>query len=273
MSPVSGRRLGRAPRIGDRCRGAPTGGVERGVEAPQVGVGGRPVVAVMARVPRFGSVKTRLAAAIGPAAASRLYEAFVGDLDERLADGGFTTLWFHWPDEPFRRCVPRATAVLAQRGRDLGARMAAAFADAFARGFGPVVMLGADVPHVPLAWVEDAAGRLASDTDIVLGPARDGGYYLIGLREPVTAVFRGVPWGTRDVYQETLNQVAAMGLRASTVPEYFDVDEADDLMRLEAVLRADTGITLPRTRTVLRALVRAGASTHMWDRPSSRRGG
>jgi hypothetical protein len=234
----------------------------------------RTAVAIMARVPRPGSVKTRLAAAIGAAAACRLYESFVGDLDERLADAGYPTLWFHWPDEPgFRRHVPRAASVMAQRGPDLGARMAGAFETAFALGFHPVVMLGADVPHVPLAWIDDAAGRLARDADIVLGPARDGGYYLIGLGAPAAPLFEGVPWGTGNVYRETMKRVGVMGLRAFPLPECFDVDEAADLQRLRALLLGEPGITLPRTRATLRALSGPGSPTDTQHRPAARRGG
>jgi rSAM/selenodomain-associated transferase 1 len=228
----------------------------------------------MARVPTPGAVKTRLSAVIGAAAACRLYESFVGDLDERLVDAGYLTLWFHWPDEPgFHRHVPRAAVVMAQRGPDLGARMAAAFEAAFALGFHPVVMLGADVPHVPLAWVGDAAGRLAREADIVLGPARDGGYYLIGLGAPAAPLFEGVPWGTRDVYRETMRRVGVMGLRAFSLPEYFDIDEVADLPRLRALLRDEPGITLPRTRATLRALAGPEVPSDARHWPAARRGG
>jgi rSAM/selenodomain-associated transferase 1 len=213
-------------------------------------------VAVMAKVPRPGAVKTRLVPRLGHEGACDVYRAFIGDLDERLGILGLPVLWYHWPDDPaFAALVPGATAVVVQHGDHLGERMAAAFADAFARGFSPIVMIGADVPHVPLAWLADAVTRLQSETQVVLGPVADGGYYLVGLPGPAPALFRGIPWGSATVYEETMRRVEAQGMTAVTLPPWFDIDDADDLVMLAETIGRDRGALLPRTRA---ALARAG---------------
>ena len=206
--------------------------------------------------PRPGAVKTRLVPRLGREGACEVYRAFVGDLDERLGILGLPVLWYHWPDDSaFAALVPGATAVVAQQGEHLGERMVAAFADAFGRGFSPVVMIGADVPHVPLPWLADGVTRLQSGTQVVLGPVADGGYYLVGLRGPAPALFRGIPWGTAEVYEATMRRVEAQCMTALSLPTWFDIDEADDLARLAETLGPDCAALLPRTRA---ALIRAG---------------
>jgi hypothetical protein len=128
--------------------------------------------------------------------------------------------------------------------------MAAAIAAEFADGGAPVVVLGADVPHVPLERVVEAVAALASGTDVVLGPAEDGGYYLIGLGAPAPELFVGIAWGTADVLRATMGQASAAGLRTHLVAATFDVDEAADLERLRRVLESGE-VELPRTAIVL----------------------
>jgi hypothetical protein len=225
-----------------------------------VSVTGRPVIAVMARVPQRGAVKTRLAAQVGPDLAVELHAAFLGDLDERLDKEGHPTIWFQWPAEPLLRpWVPRALAIHPQRGDDLGERMAAAFADTFAMGHAPVVMLGADAPHFPVARVAESLGALASGREIVLGPAEDGGYYLIGLRRPIVEVFREIPWGTRMVYETTLQRLTTLGITPDVLPPCFDIDDGADLDRLIVLLAAEGAPALPRTEAVLAARGRFAA--------------
>jgi rSAM/selenodomain-associated transferase 1 len=214
----------------------------------------------MAKVPRPGAVKTRLARELGEEAACALYRAFICDLDERLRECGFPVVWAHWPDDPaFGKLVGGATAVLPQRGGDLGERMAAVFADVFALGFSPVVMIGADVPHVPIECLAAATNKLESGTEVVLGPAADGGYYLVGLRGAVPALFRDIAWGTADVCEATLRRAEAAGLEAFRLPPWFDIDEIEDLERLTETLTAETTMRLPRTRRALAAVGLAGS--------------
>jgi len=125
----------------------------------------------MAKYPVAGRVKTRLAAELGDDAACALQRAFLLDLAERLRALPYAVTWAFWPPSaPFAtligdgRCRP-------QSGKDLGERMAAAIEAELAEGAAPVVVLGADVPHVDLACVRQAVLALAADADVVLGPA------------------------------------------------------------------------------------------------------
>lgn len=213
-------------------------------------------VVVMAKYPEPGSVKTRLASTIGGAHAAGLQAAFVLDLAARLTDAGVSPTWAYWPPEaPFRTLVP-GCAVMAQRGADLGARMANAAADVIAGGATGVVLLGADVPHVDLGAVRTACRLLREGAEVVLGPTDDGGYYLLGVRWARPELFASITWGAATVYAETLARCATIGVQPHVLAATFDVDGPSDLARLAALI-ASGDADLPHTRA---ALARAGLS-------------
>jgi rSAM/selenodomain-associated transferase 1 len=204
----------------------------------------------MAKHPVPGRVKTRLAAVLGPERACELYRAFVLDLAERLARLPYAVTWAYWPPEaPFSTLVP-GMLCRPQAGRDLGERMAWAVETVLAEGAGPVLVIGADAPHVSEASLAEAVSALAAGADVALGPADDGGYYLIGLRALAPALFTGIAWSTADVLAITRARAAEAGLRVHLLPPAFDVDEVADLERLRAVL-ARGEVILPRTAAVL----------------------
>lgn len=210
-------------------------------------------VVVMAKYPAAGRVKTRLAASLGEPAAVALARAFIVDLGERLAPLPYETVWAVDPaDAPMATLVGGARCV-GQRGRDLGERMAYVVADELADGAAAVLVLGADAPHAPLAAIGDAAAALASGADVVLGPAADGGYWLVGLAAPRPRLFSDVAWGTATVLAETQARAAALGLRVHAVASTFDVDDLADLRRLADLVRRDV-VRLPQTRVVLASL-------------------
>jgi rSAM/selenodomain-associated transferase 1 len=207
----------------------------------------------MAKYPAPGRVKTRLAAELGDDTACALQRAFLLDLADRLRALPYGVTWAFWPPSaPFATLIGGGRC-RAQSGEDLGARMAAAVEAELADGGGPVVVLGADVPHVDLDCIRRAVRALAADVDVVLGPALDGGYYLIGLRAVAPALFENIAWGTGRVLRATLAQAERLGLRVELVAESFDVDQVADLARLRAVMTAP-GMDLPRTRVVLERL-------------------
>lgn len=132
--------------------------------------------------------------------------------------------------------------LLPQQGADLGDRMAALLDGLLAEGHPAAVVMGADSPTLPMAWVAEAVCALRDHTaDLALGPADDGGYYLIGLRAPCPRLFRDVPWSTADVARVTLERAREAGFRVHLLPRCFDVGTAADLRRLEAPLRAPGG--------------------------------
>jgi len=205
---------------------------------------------VMARYPAVGAVKTRLARTIGAATACALYRAFLADLDARFAGGTRPLVWaYDPPDADFAALVRPAAVCVPQEGPDLGPRMHNMLRRCCTDKSRGVLIIGADVPHVRDAWLAEADEAL-TDADLVLGPSTDGGYYLIGMREPHD-VFTGVPMGRPDVLAATLDRAAALGLRVHCLPETFDVDEAGDLDRLRRELAGSSGLTLPATASVL----------------------
>jgi uncharacterized protein len=118
-----------------------------------------------------------------------------------------------------------------QRDGDLGARMLAAMEESFAGGPTQVVLIGSDLPNLPPAHVEAAFAHLDAGRDVVLGPAEDGGYYLIGMSRPQTAVFSAIDWGTPQVLTQTLAAAARAGLDVVLIERWYDVDELEDLRR------------------------------------------
>jgi len=207
----------------------------------------------MARHPVAGRVKTRLAATLGADAACALYRAFVLDLAERLGAMPYAVTWAYTPpDAPFPELLPGA-GCRPQRGRDLGERLTGAIGEEFAAGPGPVIAIGADAPHIPAAALAEAAAALAHGADVVLGPAADGGYYLIGLGRPAPDLFAGIAWGTAGVLEATLARAGAAGLAPHLLPPSFDVDQPADLARLRALL-ARGEVSLPRATGVMAGL-------------------
>jgi uncharacterized protein len=187
---------------------------------------------VFLKHPRPGGVKTRLAAAIGAEAAAALYRALAEEVLEATtpAVGDYERLVFFDPPEslPQMRDWLPGVRLMAQSGRDLGARMADAFARAFARGARRVAIVGTDAPGVSRAMVREAFSAL-DVADVVMGPADDGGYYLIGLRAPFPGLFSGVLWSTPSVREQSLARAAAAGLSVRELARLRDVDTLEDV--------------------------------------------
>lgn len=207
---------------------------------------------VFAKAPRPGGVKTRLGAVLAADLAAALYRAMAEAVLVRTREAPCARTVFFAPGEAeaeMAAWLPHETLV-PQEGDDLGARMAAAFTWAFGTGATKVVLVGTDVPGLSDEHVR--AALLALDAhDVVLGPARDGGYYLVALRRPAPALFEGVAWGTADVLAQTLARAEAAGLAVAPLAPLGDVDELADLRREWPALRE----RLPDA--LVRALVRA----------------
>lgn len=180
-----------------------------------------------------GQVKTRLAARIGAASAARLHEQFVWTLAARLTAVGDSRSIHYWPPdaEPDFARFADSWRLHPQVTGDLGARMEAFFAGCFSGGCERVVLIGSDSPTLPRAILDEAFDALEEEA-VVLGPAEDGGYYLIGARERVPPIFRGVDWGTERVWEQTTALLTRAGIGYRELPVWFDVDRYDDLLRL-----------------------------------------
>lgn len=212
---------------------------------------------IMARVPVAGRVKTRMAPGLSPGAASELYRAFLGDLFERLESARVHPTIFYdgSPRESLEALLPRPWPLVEQPEGDLGARMVAAFQHLLARPGNRAVLIGSDSPDLPLIHLRHAFQRL-KHRDVVIGPALDGGYYLIGLRSAAPELFEHVAWGEPTVFAQTIEAIRSRGLSLSVLPPWYDVDDAGSLEMLRALCtarRLGGGVRLPRTERVLDA--------------------
>ncbi len=186
------------------------------------------------RYPEPGRTKTRLIPALGARGAAdlqrRMTERAV-EMAQRLSRCMPVSLEVRFSGSgPHRmqQWLGRDLPCLPQQGDDLGQRMAGALGDALADGARRAVLIGTDVPGLDAALLASAFERLA-DYDVVLGPARDGGYYLVGLRRPAPGLFQGIPWGTGRVLQHTLHAARTLGLSHTLLDELQDVDTPEDL--------------------------------------------
>jgi uncharacterized protein len=187
---------------------------------------------VFVKAPRPGATKTRLARHIGDHAAAAVYRAVAGDAARRLAPrrGEYQRLFFYAPADGGAEVESwlRGETCLPQIEGDLGERMAAAFAAAFERGARRAVIVGSDVPGLSGVAVREALDAL-EERDVALGPARDGGYYLMALRRPCPALFAGLAWSTPSVLAATLERADALGLKVRLLEPLTDIDTLEDL--------------------------------------------
>jgi rSAM/selenodomain-associated transferase 1 len=196
-------------------------------------------IAVLAKAPVPGLAKTRLIPTIGAHAAAVLQERLTEQAVETaiVAGIGPVTLWCA-PDTThasFRSLAARFPIKLArQPDGDLGARMLAALETAG----DPTLVIGTDCPVRSAAHLRAAAETLRAGADVVLIPAEDGGYVLIGTRAPQPELFRDVRWGTPTALSETRKHIATLSLRAVELGPLWDVDTESDLARLESELPA-----------------------------------
>ena len=198
------------------------------------------VLIVFVKEPRRGTVKTRLVPTLGRDRAAELYRALAEEEVRRTAPrpGDYERLFVFTPAEArpaLERWFPGET-FLPQEGTDLGARMAQAFAAAFARGARRAAIIGTDVPWVSRELVREALLAL-DDHEVVVGPARDGGYYLLALDRPRPLLFEGIPWSTPAVLCATAERVNLLGLRLSVLEPLGDIDTLEDIRREWRVLR------------------------------------
>ena len=198
-------------------------------------------VIVFARAPEPGKVKTRLIPALGVAGAAALYRRLVlhaiGAAKE--ADSGPVELWCA-PDasQPFfADCARRLGVSLhPQAEGDLGERMRQAFIAVLGRSV-RAILVGSDIPALSAPYVRDADRALSGGDDVVIGPAEDGGYVLIGLKRCEPELFREIPWGGPSVLAETRRRIARLGLRCRELPVLWDLDRPEDLERLPEEMR------------------------------------
>ena len=195
---------------------------------------------LFAKKPEPGKVKTRLAERIGADSAARIYRAFLRDILSSLNSLSSHFAVAYTPaaaGEYFAGIAPAAAELFPQEGRDLGERMENAFFQQFASGYDRVILIGSDIPFLSPDILEEARAAL-SDHPVVLGPSRDGGYYLIGLRKPVDGLFSDIAWGSDTVFRDTVSILRRQRCNYRILPELYDIDRDQDLKRLIAGIKS-----------------------------------
>ena len=191
---------------------------------------------MFARYPEKGKVKSRLCRHYDADAVVNLYCLFIKDMIDNLSEGDYLFRIAYDPIErgnDFRKEFGYAISYMPQTGVDLGEKMRKAFKQCFSEGIGSVVIIGSDSPDLPPVIIQEAFEAL-KNSDAVIGPCHDGGYYLIGFcRESFTAAaFEEIPWGTEGVFQITMETLRGKGICVHVLPEWRDIDRPEDIAAL-----------------------------------------
>lgn len=213
----------------------------------EAGFAGRCALAVMAKAPRAGKVKTRLQPPLTADEAAALNVCFLRDTAENIADvaetGEAAGLVCYTPvgeESAFEGLLPEEFALIAQRGDGFGERLLAAVEDIVSCGFGAVCLIDSDSPTMPASALREAVKELSRPEDrVVVGGSEDGGYYLIGMKRAHAEVFERITWSTASVYAETVERVREAGLELVELPRWYDVDDGATLAMLERELLLD----------------------------------
>lgn len=190
---------------------------------------------VFLKNPVEGKVKTRIANTAGNIKALEIYKELLGILNDNLARVN-CEVYLYFTETPMDISYwANANYIYrVQKGNDLGARMSAAFEEVFRDGGSQkplkVLIVGSDCPLLSAEIIDEAFLKL-DKSDIVLGPAEDGGYYLLGMKKMNTELFEGVSWSTEKVLNETLDKAAGLGLSVAFTPSLFDIDTEEDWTR------------------------------------------
>lgn len=218
------------------------------------------VLMIFAKAPDPGSVKTRLQPILTPEERARLQEAFLLDtlaLTDSLPVRRVLAAAPSVGHPFFVHCSQaRSIPLVRQEGESLGDRMRNAFEWGFRQGFQRVVLIGCDAPTLPADFIREAFEDLRH-VSVVIGPSRDGGYYLIGARPPLADLFSGVRWGSDQVMLETLKKINAEKMECALLPFWYDIDRPADLILLKEMLELDARRGRPRpkeTHAFLRSL-------------------
>ena len=223
-------------------------------------------IGIMCKAPHPGQTKTRLAKAIGAVSASELSACFLRDVaaaieavPETLSRRGYAVYAPAGAEQVLRALFPATFELLLQAGDDLGDALFGATRDLLLAGHDCVLLINGDSPTLPSRFLVQAIEALRNPGDrMVLGPASDGGYYLIGLKHPHRQLFTQIEWGTETVFNRTYQRAAEIGLATTVLPEWYDIDDIEALGWLRDELAGHStrfrgGGPASATRTLLTA--------------------
>ena len=210
---------------------------------------------VFAKVPEPGKVKTRLTSLLSPEWAARLYESFLLDaLDLYSSLKVDVRLYFSSPvDRIPERFRLESLSLHQQKGPGLGERMATAFVETFIAGYERAIVIGTDHPTLPVSFIEQAFELLKDPHSVVIGPSDDGGYYLLGMSEFYSVLFKDMVYSHEQVFSQTMQRAANTDAFIHVMPAWYDVDTPDALKRLIGEL-SQSSLPLKRTKESIERL-------------------
>lgn len=184
---------------------------------------------IFVKKPVAGQVKTRLAVHIGEAAALRIYQALLEHTREVVSELNAERYVYYSPDiDQSDKWNEIACTKMLQQGNHLGERMKNAFEEIFSKAHSSALIIGSDCPGLTPAIIEEAFVLLKTH-DVVAGPAADGGYYLIGMKNLYPELFKGISWSTPDVFKQTLFKIKSLKASYALLPVLSDIDRPEDL--------------------------------------------
>ena len=240
-------------------------------------------LAVMTKMPQVGNCKTRLVPPLAAVEAATLSACFLRDTCDNIArislEGDAAGVAVYTPLDAqtfYNGLLPDSFGLLGQRGRTFGERLFHAAEDLLSSGYLSLCLIDSDSPTLPAAFLRAAVSALARPGDgIVLGPAKDGGYYLIGLKRAHRHLFEDIDWSTSRVLKQTIARAKEINLPVMMLPAWFDVDDAADLRQLCNELFSTNGkqpasapvpYQAPHTRAYLSRLLQTdGPRQHFWQ--------
>ncbi|WP_027357821.1 TIGR04282 family arsenosugar biosynthesis glycosyltransferase [Desulforegula conservatrix] len=213
-------------------------------------------IIIFAKYPEPGKVKTRLSSSLGHEQSCLIYQAMLSDLIDKFAfQKLFSCCFYIYPPEAATSFSAEYSLsvdnVLPQKGSDLGGRMFNSFMEQISLGFDQIACFGSDIPAISLDHIDSAFSALSSH-DAVLGPAEDGGYYLIGLNKEslCESFFTGIAWSSPSVFSETVSKIKNRGLTHDTIMPLRDLDDLSDLQFYKNFLNENRSLS-PRLNRIL----------------------
>ena len=224
-------------------------------------------LAITCKTPMSGASKTRLSPPLRPDECAAISACFIRDLGRTIAalaaGGGVTGYALYTPrgsESSLLSLLPDGFKLMPQVEGGFGERLLHGAIDLLAAGHSGAILINSDSPTLPPSILREASDAVRRGNNVVLSPAYDGGYTLIGLSQPHARLFDEIPWSTSDVYRLTLERAREIGLPVATAPGWYDVDDATSLRMLEAELAGERppfaaipGAEAPATRAFIRA--------------------
>jgi hypothetical protein len=206
--------------------------------------------------PEAGATKTRLCPPFSPQEAAVFYDCLMRDTMALMARvPAVTPVVAYTPADAkdyFCHLVSTSFELIPQRGSNLGERLDNVLTDCLQEGYRQAVVMDSDSPTLPMTYLNQAFRHLEDpNVDVVLGPCDDGGYYLIGLKSPCSALFRGIVMSTPSVMAETRERAEEQGLQVASLPPWYDVDTPEDVKRLIVELCSQPDHLAQHTKTFL----------------------